>query len=73
MKTIVEVKVKEDVEGLVREFILDDHPCVMAQSVIADDNVTFQSYGNMDNFCPNTLLNDLKTYVNEIPNFYCCV
>lgn len=66
MKATVEIKEKEDVEGLVREFILDDHPCVMAQSVIADDNVTIQSYGNMDNFCPYTLLNDLKTYVNEV-------
>lgn len=60
------IAVKENVEGLVREFILDDHPCVMAQSVIADDNVTIQTYGKMDAFCPNTLLNDLQAYVNEV-------
>mgnify|MGYP003675554317 CR=1 FL=1 len=56
MKATVESK--EDIEELVREFVLDDHPCVMAQSVIADDNVTIQSYGSMDNFCPNTLMKD---------------
>tara|TARA_A100000171_G_C2139729_1_gene153948 strand:- start:6214 stop:6873 length:660 start_codon:yes stop_codon:yes gene_type:complete len=64
MKAIVESK--EDIEELVREFVLDDHPCVMAQSVIADDNVTIQSYGSMDNFCPNTLMKDLEMYVNDV-------
>jgi len=60
------IDVRKDTEELVREFVLDDHPCVMAQSVIADDNVTIQSYGTMDGFCPNTLLNDLKKYVADV-------
>ena len=64
MKATVESK--EDIEELVREFVLDDHPCVMAQSVIADDNVTIQSYGSMDNFCPNTLMKDLEMYVDDV-------
>ena len=60
------IDVANDTEKFVREFILDDHPCVMAQSVIADDNVTIRSYGAMENFCPNSLLTDLKTYIDEV-------
>ena len=55
-----------DVEQMVREFILDDHPCVMAQSVFADDNVTLQQYGTMSGFCPYALLNDLKDYIADV-------
>lgn len=62
----VTVDLRKDTEELVREFILDDHPCVMAQSVIADDHVTIQSYGTMNGFCPNSLLNDLKKYVDDV-------
>ncbi|MDT0293024.1 guanitoxin biosynthesis heme-dependent pre-guanitoxin N-hydroxylase GntA [Mesonia ostreae] len=57
---------KNDIVSMVRDFILDDHPCVMAQSVIADDNVTIESYGTMQGFCPNNLLNDLKEYVADV-------
>ena len=57
---------KSEIEEAVREFILDDHPCVMAQSVIVDDNITLQAYGKMNAFCPNILLNDLKSYLEEV-------
>lgn len=55
-----------EVEEIIREFILDDHPCVMAQSVFADDNVTIKNYGTMTGFCPNSLLNDLRNYVEDV-------
>ncbi|MGC1473018.1 MAG: guanitoxin biosynthesis heme-dependent pre-guanitoxin N-hydroxylase GntA [Psychroserpens sp.] len=57
---------KNNIDEIVREFILDDHPCVMAQSVIADDNVTIRSYGTMTEFCPHRLLNDLKNYIADV-------
>lgn len=55
-----------DVEQMVREFILDDHPCVMAQSVLADDNVIIKKYGTINGLCPNSLFNDLKDYVSDV-------
>lgn len=44
-------------EQAIRKFILDDHPCVMAQSLVADDNLTICDYKNM---------NDAQTYFNLI-------
>ncbi len=40
-----------DTEGLVREIILENELYMMAQSVIAVEKVTIESYGAMDNFC----------------------
>lgn len=60
------VENNKNAEELVREFILDDHPCVMAQSVVADDNITVRAYQTMDGFCPNSLLTDLKAYVADV-------
>jgi FPC/CPF motif-containing protein YcgG len=55
----------EILQQKVREFILDDHPCVMAQSVFMDDTVEVKDYGTMNS--PETiseLLADLKVYVD---------
>lgn len=65
---------KDYTESRIREFILDDHPCVMAQSVIADESVTINSYGNMNKERVIVkLFEDLKVYVNaqdqETKNF----
>jgi FPC/CPF motif-containing protein YcgG len=51
---------------MVREFILNDHPCVMAQSLVADDNLTIKSYGSMDEGCTSKLLADLASYLQEV-------
>ncbi|WP_276165995.1 guanitoxin biosynthesis heme-dependent pre-guanitoxin N-hydroxylase GntA [Zobellia alginiliquefaciens] len=56
---------KLEAEAMVREFILDDHPCVMAQSVVADDNLTVCSYDNMGEGAARILIEDLKDYLND--------
>ncbi|MGB5983138.1 MAG: guanitoxin biosynthesis heme-dependent pre-guanitoxin N-hydroxylase GntA [Nonlabens sp.] len=48
----------------IREFILDDHPCVMAQSVFADDSVEIVDYEKMhDPETTSQIINDLKKYI----------
>ena len=44
--------IKENSEDAIREFILDDHPCVMAQSLVADDNLTIRDYKNLLHLFP---------------------
>ncbi|MGB3591427.1 MAG: guanitoxin biosynthesis heme-dependent pre-guanitoxin N-hydroxylase GntA [Nonlabens sp.] len=57
---------KDYTQSRIREFILDDHPCVMAQSVFADDTVQIQNYGKMDqDVTVVKLLDDLKKYVER--------
>ncbi|ARN76899.1 hypothetical protein BST97_02155 [Nonlabens spongiae] len=57
---------KKYTESRIRQFILDDHPCVMAQSVFADESVQIHSYGKMDdNVTVNKLSDDLKMYVDK--------
>ncbi|MCF4101047.1 YqcI/YcgG family protein [Gillisia sp. M10.2A] len=59
--------IKEDSEDAIREFILDDHPCVMAQSLVADDNLTIRDYKNLANDnTPSEILQDLKIYIESI-------
>ncbi|WP_405382064.1 guanitoxin biosynthesis heme-dependent pre-guanitoxin N-hydroxylase GntA [Maribacter sp. LLG6340-A2] len=53
-------------DEMVREFILDDHPCVMAQSLVANDNLTIHNYSRFSFKCIPTLLEDLYEYLNEI-------
>jgi FPC/CPF motif-containing protein YcgG len=57
---------KKYTENRIREFILDDHPCVMAQSLFADDSVTINSYDDIEasESCIS-LLNDLEKYVHN--------
>lgn len=56
----------EYTENRIREFILDDHPCVMAQSVIADDSVTIVEYEDMYNVqSQQKLYADLKKYIDR--------
>lgn len=51
-------------ESRIREFILDDHPCVMAQSVIADDSIEIQEFDGMtDAHSIQRLFDLLKNYV----------
>jgi FPC/CPF motif-containing protein YcgG len=53
-------------ESRIREFILDDHPCVMAQSVIADESVCIHEYDSMKSEkCLTALFDDLKKYVDR--------
>ncbi len=53
-------------ESRIREFVLDDHPCVMAQSVFADDSVTLKSYGSIkEQVTISKLFEDLKGYVDH--------
>lgn len=53
-------------ENRIREFILDDHPCVMAQSVFADDSVTIRQYKDMDSVeSLKILMSDLKKYIDS--------
>ncbi len=60
------MKMQDYTESRIREFILDDHPCVMAQSVFADDNVTLYDYKKMDDEKQQIkLLSDIKTYVDN--------
>lgn len=54
------------VDDMVKEFILDDHPCVMAQSVVANDTISIHNYSKISKQCVPTLLNDLNSYLNEI-------
>lgn len=57
---------KDYTESRIREFILDDHPCVMAQSVIADESVTINSYGSLKKLpVVLKLFEDLKKYVES--------
>lgn len=57
----------ENSEDLIRKFILDDHPCVMAQSLVADENLTISDYKNIQNHeTPSRILEDLKTYLESI-------
>ena len=51
---------------MVREFILDDHPCVMAQSVVADDNITVRSYKRMNEDSAKEIIEDLKGYLTDV-------
>lgn len=54
-------------EDSIREFILDDHPCVMAQSLVADENLTIKDYGNIKKSkTPSQLLKDLDVYLESI-------
>jgi FPC/CPF motif-containing protein YcgG len=54
------------VDEMIREFILDDHPCVMAQSLVADDNLTIRNYQKMDFSITRDLTYHLKEYINSI-------
>lgn len=52
-------------ENRIREFILDDHPCVMAQSLVADESISIKEYEEMDSSdTKRQLFNDLKKYVD---------
>ncbi|WP_155807224.1 guanitoxin biosynthesis heme-dependent pre-guanitoxin N-hydroxylase GntA [Gillisia marina] len=54
-------------EELIREFILDDHPCVMALSLVADDNLTIKNYQKISNAnTPSKILQDLESYLDSI-------
>ncbi|QLE02845.1 YqcI/YcgG family protein [Galbibacter sp. BG1] len=54
-------------EEAIREFILDEHPCVMAQSVVADDNITIFDYGKMHHeYTYEKLFNDLEKYIENV-------
>ncbi|NNE32806.1 MAG: YqcI/YcgG family protein [Winogradskyella sp.] len=55
-----------DAEEMVREFILDDHPCVMAQSVVADDNLTIHSYDYMNEDVAKELITHLQDYLQDV-------
>ena len=58
---------QENSEDSIREFILDDHPCVMAQSLVADDNLTIRDYKKIANTnTPSTLLENLQAYLGSI-------
>lgn len=58
---------QENTEDSIREFILDDHPCVMAQSLVADDNLTIRDYKKITNInTPSALLEDLQAYLESI-------
>ncbi|VXC14498.1 guanitoxin biosynthesis heme-dependent pre-guanitoxin N-hydroxylase GntA [Maribacter litoralis] len=54
------------IEDMVRDFILDDHPCVMAQSLVANDNLTIHNYGNFETVTIPHILEDLNNYLNDI-------
>jgi uncharacterized protein len=57
----------DDTEDAIREFILDDHPCVMAQSIVADDSLTVADYGLMNTSeTYEKLLEDLKAYLKMV-------
>jgi len=56
----------ETASHLVREFIDDDHPCIMAKSALMNDQVTVASYKSMLKLCPYNLLNDLRAYLKNI-------
>jgi len=66
-KTIEKEYTETHIEEAVREFILDDHPCVMAQSIVADDNLTICNYGVMsDIITHNKLIHDLEGYLKDV-------
>lgn len=50
----------------VHEFILDGHPCVMARSVVANDQIMVSSYKSMNQLCPHHLLADMKAYLEDV-------
>jgi len=53
-------------ESRIREFILDDHPCVMAQSVIADESVCIEEFEGINNDKSHRkLLEKLKLYIDR--------
>tara|TARA_R110002049_G_scaffold151160_1_gene314696 strand:+ start:10142 stop:10822 length:681 start_codon:yes stop_codon:yes gene_type:complete len=54
------------IDEMIREFILDDHPCVMAQSLVADDSLTIRNYQKLDISKTKNLISDLEDYVNSI-------
>jgi len=57
----------EKTEESIREFILDDHPCVMAQSLVADDNLTIKDYQSLSHsITPDEILKDLEKYLESI-------
>lgn len=67
MKDNIEDFMHENTADSIREFILDDHPCVMAQSLVADDNLTIYDYKNLaDRKSPLKILKDLKLYLENI-------
>ncbi|WP_194851995.1 guanitoxin biosynthesis heme-dependent pre-guanitoxin N-hydroxylase GntA [Nonlabens antarcticus] len=53
-------------ESRIRQFILDDHPCVMAQSLVADESLEIQEFESIDNYESNKiLLGELKIYIER--------
>lgn len=56
-----------ETEEAIREFILDDHPCVMAQSLVADDNLTIRDYGILNyQETYQQILKDLNLYIMDV-------
>ncbi|MGJ8666988.1 MAG: guanitoxin biosynthesis heme-dependent pre-guanitoxin N-hydroxylase GntA [Patiriisocius sp.] len=57
----------ESIEHSIRAFILDDHPCIMAQSLVADENLTIKDYAIMDQETTCTkLLEDIHVYLKDV-------
>jgi len=53
-------------ESRIREFILDDHPCIMAHSLVADDSLIIKEYSAMfDKEVQQTLSDDLFEYISR--------
>lgn len=56
-----------DTTEAIREFILDDHPCVMAQSLVADENLTICDYETLNSSkTHHQILNDLQFYIDDV-------
>lgn len=61
-----QISTQKDIDDMVREFILDGHPCVMAQSVVKDNNLTVHKYKKMDEISAIHILKDLELYLDNI-------
>lgn len=59
-------KIKVDADKMVWEFILDDHSCVMAQSAVADGNITVRSYKITNQDSPEVIIRDLAEYIKVV-------
>jgi len=65
MKTEDNLIKKNAAEKAIRKFILNDHPCVMAQTVVKDNSLTVKTYPNMDREAAKKILIDVKNYIKE--------
>ncbi len=55
---------KDSVEARFRKYINEQHPCVMAKSIIVNDNLTLHTYSRMTSqMDQRILMDDLREYV----------